>query len=41
MLGWNQYGFDNKHAGTCYAELMFLHPVGPVGHVVHFGVFGA
>jgi hypothetical protein len=28
MLGWEQYGFDKKHTGTCYAELVFLHPVG-------------
>jgi hypothetical protein len=37
MLGWDQYGFDKKCIGTRYAELSFLHPVGSVGHVVHYG----
>jgi hypothetical protein len=40
MLGWEQYGFDNKCIGTHYAELLFLHPVGSAGHVVHFGASG-
>jgi hypothetical protein len=34
-LGWDQYRFDRKHAGTCYAEVVFLHPVGYAGHIVH------
>jgi hypothetical protein len=34
-LGWDCYGFEKKHAGSRYAELVFLHPVGYVGHVVH------
>jgi hypothetical protein len=27
MLGWDRYGYDKKRAKTCYAELVFLHPV--------------
>jgi hypothetical protein len=38
MLGWDQYGFNKKHGKIRYAELLFLHPVGSVGHVVHSGV---
>jgi hypothetical protein len=40
MLGRDQYGFDNKCIGTHYAEILFLHPAGYVGHVVHFGASG-
>jgi hypothetical protein len=35
MLEWAQWGFHKKHAGTCYAELLFLNPVESVGHKVH------
>jgi hypothetical protein len=35
MLGWDWYGFHKKHAGTRYAELVFLHHMGFAGHVVH------
>jgi hypothetical protein len=45
MLGWAQRGshkgFHKKHANTCDAELVFLHPVGSVGHTMHFGATGA
>jgi hypothetical protein len=35
ILGLDRYGFDKKHAGTRYPELVFLHPMRFVGHVVH------
>jgi hypothetical protein len=41
ILEWDRYGFDKKHGGTRYAELVFLHPVGFVGQLVHSGVSGA
>jgi hypothetical protein len=41
MLRWDQYRFDKKCAGTPYDDLMFLHPVGFVCHVVHSGAAGA
>jgi hypothetical protein len=37
MVWWDRYVFDKKHIGTCYAELVFLHPVGSAGHLVHSG----
>jgi hypothetical protein len=37
----DRYGFNKKHAGTCYAQLVFLHPVGSAGHVVYSCVPGA
>jgi hypothetical protein len=37
MLVWNSYGFNKKHAETFYSELVFSHPVGSAGHVVHSG----
>jgi hypothetical protein len=40
MLGWDQYGYDKKHAGTHYAKIVFLHPVGSMGRVEHSGASG-
>jgi hypothetical protein len=41
MLVWAMYGFNKNLAETRYAELVFLHPVGSMGHVVHSSVLEA
>jgi hypothetical protein len=40
MLGWVRCNLNKKRVVTHHAELVFLHPVGFVGHVMHFGASG-
>jgi hypothetical protein len=40
LLGLARCGFHKKCAGTCYAELVFLHPVEAEGQIVHSGASG-
>jgi hypothetical protein len=41
MLRWYRYKFHKKRVGTRYAKLVFLHPLGYMGHIVHSSLFGA
>jgi hypothetical protein len=41
MFRWSRCGFHKNRAGTRYAKLMCLHPMGSTGHMVHSDVSGA
>jgi hypothetical protein len=40
LLEWDRDIFHKKRTGTHYAKIVFLHPVGFVGHVVDVGASG-
>jgi hypothetical protein len=40
MLEWDRYGFHKNCAGSRYAELVFWHPLGSAGDIVHSGLSG-
>jgi hypothetical protein len=40
VLGWARCDLHRKHVGTRYAELISLHPLGAVGHVVQSAASG-
>jgi hypothetical protein len=35
MLGRDRYGFHEKRASTHYVKIVFLQPMGSLGHVAH------
>jgi hypothetical protein len=41
MLGWAWGSFNKKRAVTRYVELVFLHLLGSVGHILHSDAYGA
>jgi hypothetical protein len=41
ILMWARCSFHKGCAITCYAEVVFLHPMGFAGHVAHSGASGA
>jgi hypothetical protein len=41
MLKWVWCGYNKNRTGISFAGLVFLNPVGSVGHVVHSGASGA
>jgi hypothetical protein len=40
MLGWDRYGIDKNRIRTSYTKLVFLLPVGFVGHVAYSDTSG-
>jgi hypothetical protein len=41
FLRWARYGFHKKRDRTRYAELVIMHPMGSVGHVLHLDASGS
>jgi hypothetical protein len=41
ILEWDQYRFHKKRIRTCYAEVVLLHLVRFLGHIVHSGASAA
>jgi hypothetical protein len=37
---WDRYGFEKKRLRILYAKLVFSHPVGYTGNVVHYSASG-
>jgi hypothetical protein len=40
MLKSDRYRFRKKRVGTRYTKVVFLHPLGSVGHILHSSAFG-